>query len=711
LPEDSAINTTDQTAIDFTELLSFEILASLRLRALLLACAFGVGVVFLTAGTVHSAYFLGEPFPPSQALPYAVAMIAYQLVMRSVLARHIQGGRMISSWVWFGGAFFEVSGLTGLLAVVSPSFNDPILALSAPPVLIYTLFLTVSTLHLDFRVPLVTTAIACLQYVGLTGYLFSIRAADAGLDPIFQSRFIYNAKTAMIAMCGVGAAFVARELRRRVLSSFMRVEERNREEAANRAKSAFLANMSHEIRTPLNAILGYAQLMDADPSLTPVQRQGLKTIGSSGDHLLNVINDVLDLSKIEAGSEEINRSVFDLEELIDAVGGMFSLRCEQAGLEWNVDTDVPAGLVEGDQGKLRQVLVNLLGNAVKFTEKGSVTLKVECVPGLSRAESRGAKGAEVVPGKESSGLSVQTRFEFQVEDTGPGIPAERLEAIFDPFAQDTEGVRKGGTGLGLAIAHRHVELMGGALAVASELGEGTQFSFAVALQPASAGLADAEDSQPRVVSIAEGQSADVLVVDDVEENRILMSQILERIGVSVRLSESGASALVAVSERMPQLIFMDVRMPDMEGPDVLGRLTERYGKKATKVVALSASVMMHERQRHLASGFDDFIDKPVKISRIYDCLAEHLGITYVYGDTVSSKSALDFSAITLPESALEELEEAASGHNMTQLRRLLDQIDQIGPDEAALAAELRELTHQYDMGAISAALSEIRSAS
>jgi signal transduction histidine kinase len=306
-------------------------------------------------------------------------MVAYELLIRSFLLRTIRSGGTIDSRIWYLNAVCEVSGLTGLLFVVSPSFTDPLLTLSAPPVLIYTLFLTVSTLHLDFRISLFTGCMAAAQYTLLTSYLFAVRTGGSALDPIFQSRFIYNAKTAMMMMCGVGAAFVARELRRRLITSFIRVEERNREEAANRAKSAFLANMSHEIRTPLNAILGYAQLMDADPSLTPQQRQGFKTIGSSGDHLLNVINDVLDLSKIEAGSEELNVSVFDLNELVVAIGGMFSLRCEQAGLTWQTEVDVPDKLVNGDEGKLRQVLVNLLGNAVKFTEKGSVTLRVRLV--------------------------------------------------------------------------------------------------------------------------------------------------------------------------------------------------------------------------------------------------------------------------------------------------------------------------------------------
>jgi signal transduction histidine kinase len=304
-----------------------------------------------------------------------------------------------------------------------------------------------------------------------------------------------------------------------------REEERRAREiadAANQAKSAFLANMSHEIRTPMNAILGYAQiLLDREVLSDEQQERAVKVIHSSGIHLLGLINDVLDLSKIEAGRMEVEPVDFDLGQLVDGLANMFELRCQQKGLGWRVERKGENWQVHGDGNKLRQVLVNLLGNAVKFTDSREVVLRVEMREG--------------------------NRCYFEVLDTGPGIDLQQQKTVFEPFQQGASGAHKGGTGLGLSIVRRHVELMGGQMQLESKVGKGTRFFFLITLQSAQ-GAADVSSRTPRqqVVGLAAGYAPQVLIVDDVATNREILAQMLERIGVQVRQADSGAAALAVV---------------------------------------------------------------------------------------------------------------------------------------------------------------------
>ena len=470
----------------------------------------------------------------------------------------------------------------------------------------------------------------------------------------------------------------ASETERRGREAQLAEERRAREiaDAANQAKSAFLANMSHEIRTPMNAILGYAQILRNHPVLSPQQQQhAVEAIYTSGDHLLELINDVLDLSKIEAGRMELQPVDFDLAKLVDGLATMFQLRCREKELGWRAEIQGEGWLIHGDQHKLRQVLVNLLGNAVKFTQEGEVVLCVEAREGEA--------------------------YYFEVRDTGPGIAPAQHEEIFEPFNQGILGAPEGGTGLGLAIARRHVALMGGGLQVESTPAQGARFFFALSLPPALGPVANKDKKRfSQVLRLAEGWAPQVLIVDDIETNRTLLAQMLQGIGAWVRQAASGEEALQAVDSEKPDLVFMDIRMPGMDGVEVLRRLRQVYG--ALPVVAISASVMEHQKEYYLSVGFDAFVDKPFRMEALYACLEEVLGVEYEYvpPETAAAPAVVDFDGMRLPAVVRQQLQEAAQMHNVTKVKRCLEQVRSLGEREDILAAHLDELVQRFDMEAI-----------
>ncbi|MCI0528533.1 MAG: ATP-binding protein, partial [Nitrospira sp.] len=399
-------------------------------------------------------------------------------------------------------------------------------------------------------------------------------------------------------------------------------------EAASQAKSTFLANMSHEIRTPMNAILGYAQILQLDSTLTKQQRKAVGTIERSGNHLLGLINDILDLSKIEAGRMELNSTDFDLVRLIRDLSAMFQLRCEQNRLTWQVeglDEEQPT-LVSGDEGKLRQVLINLLGNAVKFTSSGGVVLRVTPTD--------------------------RDHYLFEVVDTGPGIPLRIQKTIFDPFQQGESGIKKGGTGLGLAISKKQIELMGGELAIESEEGKGTRFFFSLPLPPILKKVTLREDLDRKVVRLKPRYSVKALVADDNPANREVLAQILSSIGVEVIEVQNGQEALEKVREQVPDIVFMDYYMPTMDGLEAVQQIVQEWGKNQIKLIMITASAFEHKREEFLRSGCHEVIIKPIRVKQIFDCLTNLLGVEYEYEDSrtgvVSEALSFDFSKISLP---------------------------------------------------------------
>lgn len=474
-------------------------------------------------------------------------------------------------------------------------------------------------------------------------------------------------------------------------------EARAAAEAASESKSAFLANMSHEIRTPLNAILGYARLLLRKGALEEDTRHSIGTIESSGTHLLALINNILDLSRIESGRIELEQADFDLVALLGDIRAMFAVSCQEKGIIWQVgwfdedghERSLPEALnVYGDVSKLRQVLINLVGNAVKFAPGGHIQLQVSRLPD------------EKLP-------MHQNRYRFDVVDDGRGIHPEDQAAIFEPFEQGHHGTRAGGTGLGLAIARRYIQLMGGELNLESEMGKGSRFFFDLPLVPGEHAPVTSEGvPEKQVVALAEGHDLDVVVVDDVLENRQVLAQILTAIGARVRLAGNGHEALEVIAASMPDIVLMDIWMPEMDGLAATRRIKSKYGDEAPPVVAVSASVLAHERTQFQAAGFDDFVPKPVHEGRLFATLAKFLHLEYLYQEDV--EASLNLTDVVLPETLYEDLRQAAEFGEVTQLEDLVQKVRTLSPEARPLGDQLWRLSRRLDLEAILRLLAEVK---
>jgi signal transduction histidine kinase/CheY-like chemotaxis protein len=456
--------------------------------------------------------------------------------------------------------------------------------------------------------------------------------------------------------------------------------------AANKAKSEFLANMSHEIRTPMNSILGYSQILQRDAELTPFQRDALATISSSCDHLLQLINNILDLSKIDAGKLELAISEFDLGALAYEVAALFQNACEEKliGLRTIGIAENSGTWVRGDEGKLRQILINLLGNAVKFTNNGCVIFRI------TKDQKR--------------------PWCFEVQDTGPGISPDLQRRIFEPFQQGPEAKGKGGTGLGLAIAQRQVKTMGGTLRVRSTPGKGSAFSFAIDLPAASTRRMVMRDEFAAVEKLTDGTKVRALVVDDIAENQEVLSLMLSLIGCEVQVARSGEEGLDLIRIAQPDIVFLDMRLPGMSGLEVALRIVQEWETKI-KIVATSASALEHERERYLKVGCDDFVAKPFRAERMYRCLQNLLDVQFIFKSAPDDQSkpniSFDLSQLALSEDLALSLSTAAELHSATVLKSCLQEVEQLGPSGVRLAQHLRQFLSSYDMKTIQRIVAQI----
>ncbi|MES2127519.1 MAG: response regulator [Pseudomonadota bacterium] len=444
--------------------------------------------------------------------------------------------------------------------------------------------------------------------------------------------------------------------------------------AANRAKSVFLATMSHELRTPLNSVIGFSRMMADSGSMSDEEKRNLAIIHRSGQHLLTLINDILELSKIEAGRVTLQNEPVNLQELLQEVMDMVRARAEQFGLAMALDCSAMPDAVVVDGAKLRQVLLNLMSNAVKFVERGGVTLEVQ---GHQLAGNRHA-------------------LRFAVRDTGIGVAKADQARIFEPFVQAEGGGAKDGTGLGLTISREFVRLMGGSLAVESELGAGSTFFFTIEAEASTC-------APPRIASdvlaLAPGQTGRrILVVDDIDDGRKLLVGLLAPLGFKVSEVADGESALALIARERPDLVFMDWRMPGLDGLEATRRLRADPTQYQPRVVMLTASAFEEERQEALAAGADAFLRKPIEHDKLFQVLEQQLGLQFQRGERVQSVLVPTRHAgpdmASLAPGVRAELRNALQELNVDRVTQILDPL-RVSHAVAVVAIERMIVKHQY----------------
>ncbi len=463
-------------------------------------------------------------------------------------------------------------------------------------------------------------------------------------------------------------------------------------EVANRSKSEFLANMSHELRTPLNGILGYAQILKRSKDLTSQQANGLNIIQQSGDHLLTLINDILDLSKVEAGRLDLYPIDIHLPTFLQSISGIVQMRAEQKGITFIYDplSALPDG-IQADEKRIRQVLLNLLGNAIKFTDQGSVAFRVQEV------------GREETVDPDTARPTYHTIMRFEVVDTGVGMSADQMEKIFLPFEQVGDKQRRAeGTGLGLAISRRLVQAMGSELYVKSTLGEGSTFWFDLKLLLTAVVIKEAQFS--REIFGYKGPRRKILVVDDKEYNRLVLTDLLEPLGFEIIEATNGRDAVTKTKQLRPDLIFMDLVMPIVTGFEATQEIRQASELNNVIIIAASASVFDKDQQQSMLSGCNGFLAKPVEIHNLYNLLQSHLKLEWIYdgGEEIKAEKEDSTTAtpppteiIVPPKAEMSALYELAMGGDMQEIQTWATRLEQTNKRYSIFTNKLRELAKGF----------------
>ncbi|MCP4700792.1 MAG: response regulator [Gammaproteobacteria bacterium] len=632
--------------------------------------------LWIAARYIESLTLLAAPFFLYRALNVRAAFAGYAILFTLLLTAIFSG--------LFPVCFIEGKGLTAFK--INSEYLTALLLLGA--------FFLLLRCRFAFDALILRLMLISITFSIGAGLAFTFYVKVYGLSNLFGHYFnllsfycIYKA----IIETGLKKPYILlfRELKQNeeALQQARQTAEQAKEEAdaANHAKSAFLAKMSHELRTPLNAILGYAQILQQNKVLDAECLHKTGIIYSSGEHLLTLINDILDLSKIEASKMELLPADIHIPSFLEGIAGIVRARAEKKSLDFSVKAyELPQGM-RADEVRLRQILLNLLSNAIKFTKKGGVTLSVK------------SENVKVKSGETESTLcqAHDAVFHFEIEDTGAGIPPDEQEHIFLPFEQagDTRE-RAEGTGLGLSITQHLVGLMGGELHVNSTPGQGSAFWFEVSF-PVIAMEAKEQQQPAREIIGYSGARRKILVADDKLDNRMVLFDMLKLVGCEVVLAENGQEAAAKALDVRPDLILIDLVMPVMTGFEAVQMIRREPALRDVPIIAVSASVLESDQRKSLVVGCDAFLPKPVQAATLYALLETHLNLTWRHAEPAADTLAQQAPLLSPPPEELAVLHEMALAGVMSDIEERAAHIVSLGEQYRPFAETLRRLAQGF----------------